>query len=392
MPEQLRTALEYGAHRGGGDHEMPSATPVAAHDTAPALTASARGVDRIGDPRGQDPVVACAGVSPCLRAQNPRNNSNAQTEAASLVIETYGGNNTSGPIKVATACNAHGGSGRMDFESETFVVHGSQDPCVSRNAAFALGRNSGQENVCVIGGAAQAPTPGEGDEPEEDAGHGTSVAAHTNGAASWQHGAGTLRGKANDSHEHLVIAPHPPIAFSCKDNGGDAIIDGAPTLRAMGHVRSHPNVGGQIAISIQERAVAENSTAGPQGKRYRTDGQDHTLESRSVPRAMPPRGLRFIVRRLTPRECERLQGMPDGWTLIPTPRRNFRLDETGMLAYLAAQAGLDPKDDPDEITRLAADGPRYKAIGNSMAVPVMRWIGERLHHSSASTPGGGVAA
>jgi DNA (cytosine-5)-methyltransferase 1 len=84
--------------------------------------------------------------------------------------------------------------------------------------------------------------------------------------------------------------------------------------------------------------------------------------------------------------------MPDGWTLIPTPRRNFRLDETGMLAYLAAQAGLDPKDDPDEITRLAADGPRYKAIGNSMAVPVMRWIGERLHHSSASTPGGGVAA
>ena len=55
------------------------------------------------------------------------------------------------------------------------------------------------------------------------------------------------------------------------------------------------------------------------------------------------------VRRLTPRECERLQGFPDDYTLIPY--RN----------------------------KLAADGPRYKAMGNSMAVPVMRWIGQRIN-------------
>lgn len=54
------------------------------------------------------------------------------------------------------------------------------------------------------------------------------------------------------------------------------------------------------------------------------------------------------VRRLTPRECERLQGFPDDYTLIP---------------YRKGQA---------------ADGPRYKALGNSMAVPVMRWIGQRI--------------
>lgn len=54
------------------------------------------------------------------------------------------------------------------------------------------------------------------------------------------------------------------------------------------------------------------------------------------------------VRRLTPRECERLQGFPDDYTLIPY--RN----------------------------KPAADGPRYKALGNSMAVPVMRWIGQRI--------------
>ena len=57
------------------------------------------------------------------------------------------------------------------------------------------------------------------------------------------------------------------------------------------------------------------------------------------------------VRRLTPTECERLQGFPDGWTQIPY--------------------GKKPKEQ-------CPDGHRYKALGNSMAVPVMRWIGRRI--------------
>lgn len=63
------------------------------------------------------------------------------------------------------------------------------------------------------------------------------------------------------------------------------------------------------------------------------------------------------VRRLTPRECERLQGFPDDWTKIP---------------WRGASAENCP------------DGPRYKAIGNSMAVPVMRWIGERIEKYAAT--------
>jgi site-specific DNA-cytosine methylase len=54
------------------------------------------------------------------------------------------------------------------------------------------------------------------------------------------------------------------------------------------------------------------------------------------------------VKNLGDRECERLQGFPDDWTLV-----HYR-------------------------GKPACDGPRYKAIGNSMAVPVMRWIGERI--------------
>jgi DNA (cytosine-5)-methyltransferase 1 len=56
----------------------------------------------------------------------------------------------------------------------------------------------------------------------------------------------------------------------------------------------------------------------------------------------------MAVRRLTPQECERLQGFADDYTLVP-----FR-------------------------GKPAAGGNRYKALGNSMAVPVMRWLGERI--------------
>ena len=63
----------------------------------------------------------------------------------------------------------------------------------------------------------------------------------------------------------------------------------------------------------------------------------------------------MAVRRLTPRECERLQGFADDWTAI-----TYR-------------------------GKPAADGPRYKALGNSMAVNVMRWVGERIHMHELAT-------
>jgi DNA (cytosine-5)-methyltransferase 1 len=68
----------------------------------------------------------------------------------------------------------------------------------------------------------------------------------------------------------------------------------------------------------------------------------------------------MVVRRLTPRECERLQGFPDDYTIVPWRGKP------------------------------CPDGPRYKALGNSMAVPVMRWIGRRIdaHTSPHPTPPG----
>lgn len=82
------------------------------------------------------------------------------------------------------------------------------------------------------------------------------------------------------------------------------------------------------------------------------------------------------IRRLTPVECERLQGFPDGHTLIPTEKR--KKVSSDELAYLRNNY---PDLSEEEAAMLAADGPRYKAIGNSMAIPVMRWIGDRITKS-----------
>jgi DNA (cytosine-5)-methyltransferase 1 len=65
----------------------------------------------------------------------------------------------------------------------------------------------------------------------------------------------------------------------------------------------------------------------------------------------------MAVRRLTPKECERLQGFPDGYTDV-----TYR-------------------------GKPAADGPRYRALGNSMAVPVMAWIGNRIQMVMEATDG-----
>lgn len=82
----------------------------------------------------------------------------------------------------------------------------------------------------------------------------------------------------------------------------------------------------------------------------------------------------MAVRRFTPLECEKLQGFPVGYTLVPyRTRRAQDFDE--WFAYLKqSQPDLTEKD----AMLLAADGPRYKSIGNSWAVPVVTWIGTRI--------------
>ncbi|MEN9936012.1 MAG: hypothetical protein RLZZ387_2591 [Chloroflexota bacterium] len=224
------------------------------------------------------------------------------------------------------------------------------------------------------------------------------------------------------------------IAFDCYNQQETSGV--SKTVAA----RNDQDTASCVAYAIQERAISENPDAGPDGIGIRSDDVAYTMEARTVPQAVATfsedgtartltrrydssscadrgpdvvaferqrgstqnlevtdgfapaliksqtpavafdmrgreGGAQFegphdtaniraasggssrsyvaasAVRRLTPVECERLQGFPDGFTAIPWRKKN---------------ADQCP------------DGPRYKALGNSMAVPVMRWIGERI--------------
>lgn len=126
-------------------------------------------------------ALTARGVGTCGADDN-------QAQAGHLIA--FGGGNTAGHIDVATACTAHGI--RLDFDTETFAVHGTQDPDTNRELAHTLGRNNGQENAC--------------------------------------------------------------IAFSYKDNGADATSDLSPTIRAGNHDKSHANSGQPPAIAYAFKA------------------------------------------------------------------------------------------------------------------------------------------
>lgn len=220
-------------------------------------------------------ALTARGVGTCGADDN-------QAQAGHLIA--FGGGNTSGSIEVAACLTAKGQ--RIDFEVETFAVHGTQDPDTNCELAHTLGRNNGQENAC--------------------------------------------------------------IAFSYKDNGADATPDLSPTIRAGNHDKSHANNGQPPAIAYAFKA-GQGAKAGGIGY---AEEQSPTLTSASSGTNLAPAVMHGVsVRRLTPVECERLQGFPDNHTMI-------------------GWRGKDAAECPD--------GPRYKAIGNSMAVPVMRWIGERI--------------
>ena len=223
---------------------------------APTLNARTQGGGGLGTDFDCDGGLITSEVAACLDASFARlqGASGQDLRHGHSHLVAFGGNNTSGPIDVATAINAHGGPhGRLDFESETFVTQAFPDA----------------------------------------------------------------------------------IAFSCKDYGADAG-EISPTLRAMGHDGSHANAGGQVAVASQA-----------------------------------------TVRRITPTEAERLQGNEDGYTRIPVKH----LKQKPRTKHFAKYPDHYGQDEDGSWTRYAADGPRYKSLGNSFAVAVIRWIGLRTERA-----------
>lgn len=188
-----------------------------------------------------------------------------------------------------------------------------------------------------------------------------------------------------------------PIAFSSKDHGADAGPI-SPTLRAGAHSGSHANAGvppaiafhptqdpisstdgsihapgcgskggsatGAVAFQEAESGVRESDQSGT----LRANGPGHNPVGTQVRQGMS-------VRRLTPTECERLQGFPDGYTRIPWRLHKEAQKKGVSYESLLLSKGIKLREPAGEE---CPDGPRYKALGNSMAVPVMAWIGKRI--------------
>ena len=175
---------------------------------------------------------------------------------------------------------------------------------------------------------------------------------------------GTLRAQTH-GHEPAVLQP---IAFKVRggcEGGGKGYLgqeEQAFTIRTM----QDQQIAQPIAVDWRTAQVDQGITqtlktdlAKMSGPCIAVDvynqnigGQtSQTVRSQKNPTNIGAVLETMAIRRLTPKECERLQGFPDDFTKIPY--RNKPADQ-------------------------CPDGPRYKACGNSMAVPVMRWIGQRI--------------
>jgi DNA (cytosine-5)-methyltransferase 1 len=217
--------------------------------------------------------------------------------------------------------------------AQAVAFHPTQDPITSVEVCHALGTGNGSE-----GATAAVAT------PFVKAKRAQSVEDHETWEADRP--APTLSVFDNGDTRATVAIVTPAVAtYERHDQDGRIReVTVAPTLSSTADngcelpiVLTHAVTYSTPAIgTIREDSLASTITRN-------TGAGGETQNPAFV--AQPPK---MAVRRLTPRECERLQGFPDDWTAIP-----YR-------------------------GKPAADGPRYKAIGNSMAVPVMRWIGERI--------------
>lgn len=251
---------------------------------------------------------------------------NDDNPADYLVSQAFGGGNTTGPIDVSTALTAHGQ--RQDFEVETFVAEIA--------ATLPAGGNS-------TGGERQ---PGMGAETAA-----TMLVAHA------------LRGEGFDGSEDGTGRGTPIVPVCIHSNAigrsGDAK---APSLDAAGASRVRdPGIGiiddgssYNLMANDQPHAIAWSIMPQNSGNDYKARQVDVAQPLMAGGPVGGNQGGDFIqkdwaVRRLMPIECERLQGFPDNFTNVPW-------------------RGKDQ----------APDGPRYKALGNSMAVNAMRWIGQRI--------------
>jgi DNA (cytosine-5)-methyltransferase 1 len=213
--------------------------------------------------------------------------------------------NNFGERETATALSTK--NERLDGDTETFVVHSL------RADGF--------------------------DASEDGTGRGTPIVPISFG---WNKSSSQSLRVDEDTTDSLQSSPcsNPAVAFAQNQRNEVREMDVVGALAGEPGMKQQTYVSYTVTGTNKTNRIAfENDLAG--AVRTNPPGAQENSSTTCVSNGM-------AVRRLTPRECERLQGFPDDFTAIPVRGKP------------------------------AADGPRYRALGNSMAVPVMRWIGERI--------------
>ena len=265
-----------------------------ARTIAPSLVSSGRGVERIGESRGQDPVVVC--MAHGQGGAEIRENS-SPTLTCNHEAPIIAGVQRSTPAWVE--CPEECG----DYWCNIHEQHTGDCDCPPIDEWV-----TDPYGMQIEGPAANQPI------VLMDQG-GSVMNTLTDGTV------GTLRREMH-GHEPVVAFPANMSATQCASTEGVAC-----NLQARN----------PTAVAVRTANTSANGHGVSVERAHTLDG----AQGQAVASALK-------VRRLTPIECERLQGFPDNYTNVPHRGKP------------------------------AADGPRYKALGNSMAVPVMRWIGERI--------------
>ena len=275
--------------------------------------------------KGQKPAGSLTGSPSTSRSPN---------EDATLISTQRSLSHWDGPEHPHPTLNqSHNAGGVGQSNQEIFSQRGAYlAPDVSHtlNAGKMERRDAGTETfIAQVSGTLNANGKAAGSATQQDAETGMLIAFHAEAQADQL----PTAGRDTSISDSLTTSQHAAVA---------------QTLTAKMYSKSSPDPGAGRGGNVVAGAFAFDPGQSDNPKATHQFCEEHTaplikerVHAVGVSHAMQ-------VRRLTPRECERLQGFPDDYTLIP--HRN----------------------------KAAADGPRYKALGNSMAVPVMRWIGERI--------------
>lgn len=342
----------------------------------PALTKSARGVSRVGEPRGQDPLV----VTHALKAEGADGSEDGSGRGVPMVMGTLGPGSASHP-------------NGLGHETDFIVEYVGNAEGGNREVASLSPSNTGktvnnQTPLVAVFDPNQVTSKANRSNPKAGLSHALPA---TEKPPVVYEVAPTLRAGGN------VTGGHRPPGTDVDTADSLIVVDGDEAVGFDWYASESQTLpvleGASPPIkSTMQPAVAYSIRPGNSNKDYKAAANPFA-QAVTTAAGKPPsaRGGDVVaqgqqVRRLTPRECERLQGFPDDWTLIPGLKGWRDLGDDENPAELI-EAGLTVKASRKGKLRVNdPDGPRYKALGNAFTTEPVNWIMRRVDASLRGLP------